>query len=374
MAVTYELQNPTVPEAPKEPEPPKAPPPKNVLIGAGIVGVLVLVSLGFLLGWMTKPSSVVVPPTPTPTLAQVKSVSPTPTPFSEQPSATIDFLPGKQYFDDTFAVIEKDAPHRTLILSVSRIEQQRNYVEYIRANYYTGQNWDRTSLTTTQPNSDIATNTLLKEWNDPAKQQSIADQNIATVTLQNEEVSFASNSLQDELSIQSQPGSTKFAYQGPGTIIINGDKNDAYVYRARTYSFNASDLAFLTKPETLTSDWMVFWDNEGNFYNLDSRQTQNTNSPIQQLNVGIREDSNHNILKSVQVDGSIGQVQNLQAYIANFSDPINERVELFINNAINKADKKSYLWVVDAGEGHSVRKEGRLVKGVGIVEFIKENN
>lgn len=375
MAVTYELQNPEVPEPPKEPEPiVKAPPTKNVLIGAGVVAAVILFSLGVLLGRATKPSTVVVPPTPTPTLAQVKAVSPTPTPFSEQPAATIDFLPGKQYFDDTFAVIEKAAPHRTLLISISRIEQQRNYVEYIRANYYTGQSWDRTSLTTTQPNSDIITNTLLKEWNDPSSQQFYGDKNIATVTLQNEEVSFTSKSLQDELSVQSQPGSTKFAYQGPGTIIINGDKNDAYVYRSRTYSFNASDLSFLTKPETFSSDWLVFWDNEGNFYNLDSRKTQNNTSPIQQLNVGIREDSNHNIVKSTQSNVSINQEHNVQTYTVYFSDPINERVELFIANAINKADKKSYLWVINSGEGDAVRKEGRIVKGIGILEFIKGNN
>jgi hypothetical protein len=197
---------------------------------------------------------------------------------------------------------------------------------------------------------------------------------MATVTLLNEAVVFTSNILQDVVCIECQQVSTKFAYQGPGTIIINGDKNDAYVYRSRTYSFNASDLAFLTKPETLTSNWMVFWDNEGNFYNLDSRRTQNSNASIQQLNVGVREDSNHNIVKSTQADASIGQVQNVQAYSVNFSDPINERVDLFISNAINKADKKSYLWVVNAGEGNAIRKEGRLVKGVGIAEFIKPNN
>lgn len=374
MAVTYELQNPEVPEPPKEPEPIKAPPKKNILIGAGVVAVLIIFFLGFFIGRAGKPKVIVAAPTPTPTLAQVTAVSPTPTPFSEQPAATIDFLPGKQYFDDTFAVIEKAAPHRTLLLSVSRIEQQQSYVEYIRANYYTGQSWDRTSLTTTQPNSDIVTNTLLKEWNDPSGKQFYDNQNIATVTLQNEEVSFTSKSLQDELSVQSQPGSTKFAYQGPGTISINGDKNDAYVYRSRTYSFNASDLAFLAHPETLTSDWMVFWDDEGNFYNLDSRQTQNNASPIQQLNVGIREDSNHNIVKSTQTNVSIDQSNKVQEYNVYFSDPINERVELFIGNAINKADKKSYLWVINSGEGNAVRKEGRLVKGVGILEFIKKNN
>lgn len=375
MPEQYILKQPPLPPVPEE-ETKKISRP--LLIGGIGVALIIVFIIGLLLGQKPTnkktPQVVTLSPTAAPNETVGDNTSLTPTPISEIP--TLQFLPNKQYFDDTYAVIEQDSPHAAIILSTSRIEQQQNFVEYTKVNYFDGHIWNRKTVTTTVPSSDIKTNSLLRTWSNASEinpNQSTPPP-LATIQLLTDTLSFTSTNLQNEISLQSLPGSTKFIYQGTGTITHNEDTTPAYIFYSRTYSFNAVDLGFLTHPETLTSNWFLFWDKENTFYYLDSHSVPGSTGPIQNFQIGVRETSDHAVIRTTNISSSFQNNNQISNYLATFNTPINERIELPEQNTINKADTKAYLWIEELGEGKVIKREGRTVLGVGLVEYIRQGS
>lgn len=315
-----------------------------------------------------------ISPTAAPTEIVEENTSLTPTPVSEIP--LVQFLPNKQYFDDTYVAIQRDAPHAAIVLSTSRVEQQQNFVEYTKVNYFDGQVWNRKTVTTTIPSSDIKTNSLLRSWTNASEidQNQSSPPPLAEVQLPTGSITFTSTNLQNEISLQSLPGSTKFIYQGLGSITIKGDTTPAYVFYSRTYSFNAVDLAFLAHPENLTSNWFLFWDKENTFYYLDNHNVPGSTSPIQNFQIGVRESSGQVVLRTTGISISSQKENQINNFNVIFSNPINEKVELPEQNTINKADTKAYQWIMELGEGKVIKREGRTVIGVGLVEYIRQGS
>jgi len=345
--------------------------PKKFLIGLAIVGVLLVFFSGFFLrGAVDSPQPLTTVPTATPTPTPLVAITPTPTPFSEVIGSTIKFLPRKQYFDDTYIAISKSAPYKTAILSISRIEQERNYTQYLKVNYFNGKEWVRKTVTNTLSNSNVIANPLLRSWNDATIIEQNATKDIATLSLDSQNVVITSKRLQDEISVQSLPGSTKFIYQGTGTLTINKEAEQAYIFYARTYSFNASDLSFLSTPEILTSEWAIFWDENGTFYYLDALKTPNATSSIQDRQIGIRETLNQTITRTTTASGRATPPEPL--FIVNLNDPIGESLRFPYTNAVNKSDKKSYQWYLGSGEGSLVQSQGKTAKGIGVFEYITQ--
>ena len=310
-----------------------------------------------------KPSQVVsISPTTAPSETVDGESSLTPTPVSEVPH--VQFLPNKQYFDDTYVAIQQDSPHAAIVVSTSRVEQQQNFVEYTKVNYFDGQLWNRKTVTTTIPSSDIKTNSLLRSWTNGLNvKQSQYSLPLAKVQLPTGPITFTSANLQNEISLQSLPGSTKFIYQGLGTITIKDDTTPAYVFYSRTYSFNAIDLAFLAHPENLTSNWFLFWDKENTFYYLDNHSVPGSENPIQNFQIGVRESFDHSVVRTPEVNTSFQKDNQLSSYEATFNTPVNERVLLPEQNVVNKANSKAYQWIMGLGEGKVIKREGRSVSG-----------
>jgi hypothetical protein len=371
MPTEYVLQTPPAPQ-PEERviTPLKKPFAIPALIGGGLLVIVIAVVLGFVLGKSSgDPKTVAITPSPTPSPVVTQSViNPTLTPGSETPAITM--LPDKQYFEDSYIVIQKATPHAGLVLSVSRIEQKQNFTQYTRINYFDGKNWDRKSILGTNQTVAISTNPLLRSWNDPAVVERTPEKELASISLPTQTLSFSSTALQNEISLQSLPGSTKFMYQGTGTMVLDGQREPAYVFYSRTYSFNASDLAYLLKPSLLTSSWMVFWDTDGTFYHLDSHTPKNPTSSAQILKIGVRVDPTGVIRKSLDVHSTIESTDTASFYKETFGDSINEEVLLSRANTFDKSDKKAYAWYLSIGEGSSVRREGRTVRGIGLIEQI----
>ena len=373
-AQEYVLAPTPAPPAPPPVEEQKANPfPKKILIAFGVVGVLLVFFSGFFIrGAVQQPAQVAVIPTPTPTLVP-PSITVTPTPFSEVPIETIQFLPRKQYFEDTYVAVTKSAPYQTVILSVSRIEQQRDYVQFMKINYYNGKEWIRRTITNTNrlPNATVSMNLILKKWKDATTLGLQSKEDIVQLLIDDQTLLINSQTLRNEISVQSVPGATKFIYQGTGTLQIDDDPLEAYVFYARSYSFNASDLAFLTDPASLTSQWAVFWDTEGAFYHLDRVNAPNPSSEIQNRTIGIRETIPQTVTKTENVSAQKEMVKDVQIYKIDFQQPIREKLQMSFANAVNKSDKRSYEWFLGSGNGVSVKSAGRSVNGVGVFEFIQ---
>lgn len=346
------------------------------LIAGGVILVIVATMLGFIIGkGIGQPQAVIDIPSPTPKSPTTPSlVVPSITASSDTPA--IAMLPDKQYFEDSYIVIQKAAPHATLILSVSRIEQKENFTQFTRVNYFDGKTWDRKSVLGTNQSAVISTNPLLRSWNDPATVLLSPDKQLGSISLLEQTIAFSSTNLQNEISLQSLPGSTKFMYQGNGTILLDGEREQAHIFYSRTYSFNASDLSYLLKPSLLTSSWMVFWDADGTFYHLDSHSPLNPTSSAQVLKIGVRVENGGLVRRTQEVSSEIETGTTARLYKQTFGDIINEELILLspTTSTFDKSDKKAYSWYLSTGEGTAVKKEGRTVKGVGFIEQISGFN
>lgn len=377
MTEQYTLQKKDVP-TPQPVQPPVSDKPNmpkqtlRLLIGGGLLLLFITFFSGFFLRGLFIPQSKLPLPTPVTNpspLATPGGQTPTPSNTSEIPASSIQFLPGKQYFEDTYAIISKKQPYHTLILSVARIEQERNYAQYTKVNFFDGQVWQRKAVTTTITNPNVVTNPLLRLWNTTAA--SMQDPLLASIMIEDTELSFGSSLLQNEISIESLPGSTKFIYQGTGTLTINGEEENVYVLRTRSYSFNAIDLAFFNTPENLTSNFISFWDEEGEFYYVDTHTTKNPTTPIQTRTIAVKENTRKIVSKAEQLSSEFQQKDGVNEFVVRLQAPINEQLRLIFVRALDKAKGNTYTWTLSNVTGSSVKAEGRTVKGVGIVEYIR---
>ena len=194
---------------------------------------------------------------------------------------------------------------------------------------------------------------------------------IAEIELEERMISFSSPNLQNEISVESLPGSTKFIYQGEGAITIDGGVEEVYILHTRSYSFNAIDLAFFNSPENLTSNFIAFWDEEGEFYYVDTHTTKNPTSAIQTRSVGIKENARGVVSKTERLNLNFQQRDGVNEFVTRFEAPISEQLRLTFYRALNKAENRTYSWTLTNATGSSVKAEGRTVKGIGIVEYIR---
>lgn len=347
----------------------------HLILLIGVPVLFLVFFLGLVLGKLSSPkpnSAATSSGTPEPSTTQVTNTQLTPVPTTVSDVPSLQFLPNKQYFDDTYVVITQDKPHQALVLSVSRIEQTRAFSEYTKVNYFDGKTWTRKSITATTNSNSVVLNPMLRGWTQPTNQVTSNPPQLATVQLENQTLSFSSTDLQDEISIQSTPGSTKFIYQGTGTLVINSQPYPAYVFYGRTYSFNAIDLSYLATPGSMISNWLIFWDKEGSFYYLDDHQPVEYNQQASFFKIGLQEDARRTVTKttSYTVD-SLNQPT--KPFSVKFSDPIYQDLSIQLTNAIDKADSKKYSWIEAVNEGTIVKREGRTVQGLGLVEYIRPN-
>jgi len=369
MPEKYTLQEPPKPIPVLEPDKKKL--SKYFIMGGIGVGFIFIFILGIVLGRGGTSNNTNKTITPTPTVSPINSTKITSFPSNTQEMPLIDFLPNKQYLDDTYVVISQEKPHQTLILSVSRIEQQRNFTQYTKTNYFDGTSWDRKSTMASINSSNITTNPLLRTWVPSSNSLQNNLSPLASLTLPKNDISFSSNDLSNEISVQSNPGSTKFIYQGKGTLTINDDTTPAYIFYSRTYSFNASDLSYLTKPDQIISNWLMFWDKEGTFYYLDDHKGPQTSSNIPSFSIGVIADGT-SILRTPSESTSIETNNTVKTYNVTYNFARNIAVFLPLVSSLNKSDKKTYSWITSSGEGTAVKAEGRKVSGIGVVEYIRQ--
>lgn len=369
---TAQPQAPLTPPSPIDApdEKPINPFPKKILIAFGVLGVILIFFSGFFIRGAFERPEVKIVPTNTPTPTKLVITTPTPTPFSEVVGSTVQFLPRKQYFDDTYVLISKNKPYRTVIISVSRIEQEKNYLQFVKINYFNGKDWVRKTVSNSLTNSNVVVNPILRKFNDATTIQQNRPVEILELMLDKESVIAQTFTLNNEISVQSLPGSTKFIYQGNATLLINDEPEQAYIFYARTYSFNASDLAFLSKPESLKAEWAVFWDKDGIFYHLDTVHVPDAKTAIQNRQIGIKETVQRAITRTTRASGT-SQLPGPQ-FIVTLGDPIAESIRYPFTNAINKSDNKSYQWLQGTGEATLVKERGSTISGVGVFEYIAQ--
>lgn len=306
----------------------------------------------------------------TPTIKIAISAYPT----SNNPEIVQDstkFLPGKHYFDDTIMIITKDKPQISLVATVTRAEQENNYAQNTRVSYFDGNNWTRKSASKTTVDSTIVSNSLVKSWNTTIDLSRVLKQTAqGEITINNTSLSFSTGLLQNEIGIRSLPGYTKFMSQGSGTLTMNGVTHQAYILYTRIYSLNASEMQFYNQPFGVTTDWVAFWDAQGNFYHIDATSVDKPTQIYQTHQLGVVEDKNGAVAKTFSLSINRDAKNPPTQYTVSMNSPVVSTLNFNRISINNKAPNGSFSWYMGNIEGSVKTNNGETLQGVGIVEYI----
>lgn len=364
--------------APTQPTPPvnedDKPPPsgikkysKYLLIGGTVVGLLIMFFSGLIIGGASKKAEPGTGPDTIPT--RVPTVTPVKNSDADASGQSgIQYLPGKQYYDDSVAIITKKEPFYAILLSVSRFEQTNSYTQIAKVNYFDSTAWLRENVSTAIPTSSIVSNPLIRTWNLKTAILNNNTDNKIDITIENKPVTFTLNKVSNDTSTQSYQGYSKFNYFGEGTLKTADNEQEAYVFYTQTFAMNASDVSFLSTPEKLESDWLVFWDDRGNAYHIDKLSSDLPNKPFQNFQSGVILYVNGNSFKINRVDIRKNSQQANEYTISLQTNP-QTLLNVIMSHPLNKATGNAYTWQTGILTG-KIGDANSTVNGVGLLEMI----
>jgi hypothetical protein len=350
---------------------------KYVILGILILGFIVTFASGYFLSQVLSAEQPVSPPgTNYPSPTRIPFIRTTPVPIDNGQQVqqdTTKFLPGKFYFEDTILVVTKDKPQINLIASINRLEQEKNYSQGTRVSYFDGSSWVRKGVNNTTADSTIVSNSLIKSWNIVIDPSRVLRETVkGEVTINDTPITFKTDILRNEISMRSLPGYTKFMSSGTGQLTLNGKAHEMYVLYTRIYSLNAADIQFYNQPLGLTTDWIAFWDANGNFYHVDTTAVEKVTPIYQSHQVGIQEDSNGSVIKTFSVSVGRDTSNPPSNYTVIMNNPINDTVTFKRTNSLNKSPNASYSWFMSSIEGSVQRADGQTLPGIGVAEYIHD--
>lgn len=347
---------------------------KRILLIFAVFISLFLFLTGFLLRGFLSPVKQAAPittPEPLPTNTPVLIQTP-----SEDSDKIIQYLPGKQFYEDSIIVVTKQIPHITLIVSAGRIEQEAQYQQYTKIQYYNRENSFRETLINSTANASITNNTIIRLW-EPSQNSIFSKNNDAKISLKYKETALdiKINGFKSDISVRSLPGFTKFVSQGEGVLTINGEIFSANIAYTRSYSSNASYIKYLNTPEKLTGRWFVFWDTKGNFYYIDILATENKQNIYENYSKGIREDSAGNLTELLDVNfNTLKDATDFGPYEFIINKPLKQQIKFSFINSFNKSASQAYRWLLGIGEGVITNQEVKdksSLQGFGVLELIE---
>jgi hypothetical protein len=192
------------------------------------------------------------------------------------------------------------------------------------------------------------------------------------IAIDSNSLKFNTAILQNEIGIRSLPGYTKFMSEGSGILNANGTNYPVYVIYTRIYSLNAQEIQFYTQPFGLTTDWIAFWDNSGNFYHIDSTSVDKPTPTYQTHNLAVLKDVNGAITKSFDLSINRGTKNPPEQYSVMINNPINATLNFNRINGVNKAANSTYTWYMGDIEGTVQKENGEKINGIGLVEYIHD--
>lgn len=303
------------------------------------------------------------------------SITPTPTEtgVSTPTGIPLHFQPGTFYFDDTIFVITKDKPQINVIATVTRKQLSTAYIQNSRVGYFDGTDWVRKSDDRETPDSTIVGNPLVKRWDIEIDSSRVLKESVqGEILFDAHTLTFSTGTLHNEMIVRSLPGYTKVLSQGSGTLSVNGITRPAHVLYSRIYSLNAKDIQFYNQPLGVTTDWVAFWDTNGNFYHVDTTQVDRPTPIYQTHQLGIMEDTNGAVTKTFTITVSRDtEIPPLQ-FSVSLHNPISSILNLKRINGVNKAPNSSYIWYLGTIEGTVKASNGESIPGIGLFEYIHD--
>lgn len=330
------------------------------------VGFISTFVAGFIIAMFLSKEAIPVPnttPAPTPTIVK--------NPDRQVPSS---FLPGKFYFEDTIIAITSDTPHTIITATVTRHEKSKTYLQNSRVSYFDGKEWARSLEIGEHDDASIASDALVKQWDIDLDPSLVLQESVkGEVHIQNTKIEFATDTLENEISMRSLPGYTKFMSTGTGKIGINGVFHPAYMVYTRIYSFNEETIQFFDSSLKSVTDWIAFWDTEGNFYHVDSTTVEKPTTKYQTHQIGVYVQNKKTVSKTFSTTISRNSLTDPTAYTVDLPSPIDAVLTFTRTSMIDKnGGNATSTWLMGGVEGTVKNAKGREISGVGLVEYIKD--
>lgn len=281
------------------------------------------------------------------------------------------FLPDKLYFLDTVVVVSETNPRYVLALTATRGEQEDGYLQQSRLSFFDGETWTRDSLSEKTQNSAIKNNTIISRWEttiDPSRV--LREQSSGEVVINDTKIAFSTGMLENEMGIRSLPYYTKFSSEGDAELSIDGVTHPARVFYTRIFSINAADVLTYDKDLHLETFWLIFWDENGNFYHIDVTDVENPIPRYTSHSLALKKQGQ---IVEKSFDIKVEKDANTPPSILRFSVDTPESYVLRIER-LNEFDKYPYLigesWIMGTVQGSSKVAESVESAGHGVMEYI----
>ncbi len=312
---------------------------------------------------LTTPSSTPLPSPPT-------------IPDTDEPKGPITpLVQGKpqKYFLDTVFVVEKAIPHRTLIASVSRNETEQGYLQNNRASYFDGTTWDRQVHALTTSDSSIAQDDIIKSWDLQIDSSRVLQEKVTgEISVHQNQIKFDSETLTNEIGMRSLPDYTKFMSEGSGTVTIGDTQVPAYILYTKIYTMDASKIQFYSDPMGVTTDWVAFWDKNGNFYHIDTTQVDKPSAIYQTHQISVWKSIVGAVTKSFHVDVTRDDNKLPEHITIKSREPIDRTLKLTRTSMIDKSIPNKYNWYMMTVEGSVTDSRENTIPGFGLFEYIRD--
>lgn len=297
------------------------------------------------------------------------SIFPTPTAIthnSESPEINNNYVKDQQYFDDTIIAVTDNTPHKILIATATRQETQNGANQATRVSYFDGQKWTRKMLTKYYDTTAIYTNDIITTWKINIDPSRVLKQNVqGLIQIDQNTIDFDTSDITNNIGIRSLPGYTKFMSTGNGSLTIDGTHFNAKILYTRIYSNNSQEIQFYDTPFGLSTHWLAFWDNNGDFYHIDSTFVDNPTDKYQTHELGVVVDKDGRVSKTFDLKVESDSNNPPNTYQIQFGAPINQTLHFTTLSSINKAPSNSYSWFMSNGTGQIDN-----IEGFGLAEYI----
>lgn len=268
----------------------------------------------------------------------------------------------KEYFNDTYVVIEEAAPFRSLLLTIDRVEKTNNFSQEVNVFYFDGTTWKEDAIVTTIPTNDVRINNLLKNLTEPFVNKGSMS---ALLKIDQQEISFSSEELKKEITISSNGEGGQFIYQGSGLLFVDSTSSKANVFHLREFSFNAAKVEYVIDPENATKNHLVFWDKEGSFYFSERLQNRALTNSNEEFTHGIKIDNRDLISRTDSFSATGVTKKGKETMNISFKGDINDLLELPLINPLRSSENTKSI--TSSGRGKIIKREGRTVEGVGLI-------
>ncbi|MFZ3301714.1 MAG: hypothetical protein WA152_03315 [Microgenomates group bacterium] len=275
---------------------------------------------------------------------------------------------------DELILISKNKPHKILITSATRTSTDNELNNYtIKIFFFDGNKWtNQISEGKSKELEDIPSTVIIPEWNIISESSYVLEQEIdGNAKIDGAEISFQIPVIHNEMSIKSSPRYTKFMSASEGTLTINGIEYDSYALYNRFYSYNPPENLILGQDLTgLETEWLAFWDEDGNFYNIDDTTVNDKirNDSYKAHSLAIYKDTMERVQKSFNFKVNLDKNKN---YKVDIYDGINKEISVKKINSVNKSINQTDMWISGLATG-TITEGNKVKNGFGIYQQISQ--